>query len=130
MMRGGTQGVSSFHPSRMKRFHMRLRSVLRRSKILGKRRRPQQIWFSRASEHVPALADTFDREPEDISSKEPNKGSKKKVLGSIGKARRNFEGEGETKLRAGRLRVIVENTASDNDAIKYQWWVSTRVSMI
>ena len=25
------------------------------------------------SEHVPALADTFDREPEHISAKEPNK---------------------------------------------------------
>lgn len=82
------------------------------------------------SEHVPALADTFDREPEDISTKELNKGSKKKVLGSIGKARRNFEGEGETKLSAGRLRVIDENTATDNDAIKYRWWFSTRVSMI
>lgn len=38
----------------------------------------------------------------------------KKVLGSVGEARRNFEGEDKTKIRAGRLRAIVKKTAGDN----------------
>lgn len=68
------------------------------------------------SEHIPvsvSLADTFDRELERISAE----GADKTVLGNADQARRNLEGEGATKLCAGRLGTIVEKTADDSTGL-------------
>ena len=68
------------------------------------------------SEHIPvsvSLADTFDRELERISAE----GADKTVLGNADQARRNLEGEGATKLCAGRLGTIIEKTADDSTGL-------------
>ena len=72
-MRDHTQGVASFHASRMRRFHMQLCSILRLSRPWEKETPTADLVFE--SEHVPvsvSLADTFDGEPKHISAKYPN----------------------------------------------------------
>ena len=72
-MRHHTQGVASFHASRMRRLHMRLCSVLRLSRPWEKEATTSDLVFE--NEHVPvsvSLADTFDGEPKHFSAKGPN----------------------------------------------------------
>ena len=109
-MRDHTQGVASFHASRMRRFHMQLCSILRLSRPWEKETPTADLVFE--SEYVPlsvSLADTFDGEPKHISAKDPNEPLKKfwEALVRRGEILR------ET-IRAGRLRAIVEKIAGDN----------------
>ena len=77
-MRDHTQGVESFHASRMRRFHTQLCSILRLSRPSEKETPTADLVFE--SEYVPlsvSLADTFDGEPKHISAKDPNEPLKK-----------------------------------------------------
>ena len=77
-MRDHTQGVASFHASRMRRFHTQLCSILRLSRPWEKETPTADLVFE--SEYVPlsvSLADTFDGEPKHISAKDPNEPLKK-----------------------------------------------------